>query len=108
MASHELIFTDKFESQLREWLDYITEQAGSSKVASRLLSKLDIRLENLRSFPECGRLLDEAPYHELGFRRLVVENLLVYYVVEEDKVVLLYIIDGRMDQTSQLKGLGIL
>lgn len=108
MASHELIFTDKFESQLREWLDYITEQAGSSKVASRLLSKLDIHLENLRSFPECGRLLDEEPYHELGFRKLVVENLLVYYVVEEDRVVLLYIIDGRMDQTSQLKDLEIL
>jgi toxin ParE1/3/4 len=62
--------------------------------AERLIEAIDTRFENLAQFPFIGR---ERSTLAPGLRSMLVETHLIFYVVKSERIVVVRVIDGRMD-----------
>jgi len=82
---------------LRGIYGYLVERSPGA--ADRLLARFSERFEELRRFPMLGR--DRS---ELGasLRGLLVENYVVFYLVEAERVVIVRVLDGRMDMDREM------
>ena len=71
----------------------------SPAAADRLLARFSERFEDLGRFPMLGR-----DRRELGtsLRGLLVENYVVFYLVEAERIVIVRVLDGRMDMTREM------
>ena len=58
------------------------------------IQRIDSNLKNLSRFPFIGR---ERANLAAGLRSLVVGLHLIFYVVEAEQIIVVRIIDGRMD-----------
>jgi toxin ParE1/3/4 len=73
----------------------------SPGAADRLLLKIVHRFEQLRDFPTLGRDRSELGRPCGG---LLIENYIAFYIVETNRIVIVRVLDGRMDisrETSQ-------
>jgi toxin ParE1/3/4 len=69
--------------------------------ADRLLLKIAHRFEQLRDFLTLGRDRSELGPSLWG---LLIENYIAFYIVETNRIVIVRVLDGRMDisrETSQ-------
>ena len=68
--------------------------------AKRIFEKIDEKLNNLVNHPELYPVYDDFPV----FRRIVVEDFLVFYVVkEDDEIIEIHrVINGKMDVPNRL------
>ncbi len=78
---------------LLDILDYI--QRDSPAAAARFVDLIDERLALLARFPEMGRQAKDERLARFGYRVLVAEEYLVFYVVKERTVEIRRIIHGR-------------
>jgi toxin ParE1/3/4 len=64
------------------------------------LARLDQRIAALRRFPFIGRTRSKlAP----GLRSIVVGTHLVFYTIEQARIIVVRVIDGRMDVDEQFR-----
>lgn len=71
----------------------------SPMAASRLSHALESAILGLGEFPQMGRA---RPEFGAGLRSLVAENFVILYRVDTLAIVILRVIDGRMDIESEL------
>lgn len=83
------------EDDLSEAIIYIAQD--NPVAAERLLAHIEKNLENLASYPHSGTAPQEPVIAAAGFRYLVVDNYLVFYIVEDDVVFVHRIIHGARD-----------
>lgn len=55
-------------------------------------------------FPERFRIMESEPERSKGMRRMLVDNYSVFYVIEEDKVIVTDVLYSGSDLESRLKG----
>jgi len=67
--------------------------------ADRMLARFSQRFDELREFPFLG-----PPRSELGasLRGLLMDSYIAFYTVEADRVVIVRVIDGRMDIKQEM------
>lgn len=63
--------------------DYIALTLCSPKAALNLLAKFNEGIERLKSFPFSGDLLETQYPLEYEYRRIIVENYIIFYTVDE-------------------------
>lgn len=83
------------ERDLAEAIDFIA--AGDRRAAAALLGRFEQALGRLRGYPFSGRVPDDAELLRLGYRYLIVDNYLVFYVVEKKVILVHRIIHGARD-----------
>lgn len=76
-----------------EILEYI--EADNPQAALRLLDEIDSCISNLESFPYMGVVPKDFRLDRLGYRMLIVNNYLVFYVVLDDVIEIRRIIYGK-------------
>ena len=76
-----------------EILEYI--KTDNPQAALQLLNELDSNISNLESFPYIGVVLKDFRLNRLGYRMLIVDNYLVFYVVLDDVIEIRRIIYGK-------------
>lgn len=67
------------------------------------MTVLRMRLHRSAGFPERCPLLDSQPEHDLGMRRLLVDNYSAVYVAGEDTVTVLRVLYSASDILSRLR-----
>jgi toxin ParE1/3/4 len=77
---------------LTEIVEYI--QLDSPQNASSFLDRIDESISKLEDFPYLGAIPKDVRLQRLGYRMLIVENYLVFYVVIDDIVEIRRIIYG--------------
>jgi toxin ParE1/3/4 len=87
-----IVLSDKADSDLLRIYRYLGERSPAA--ADTFIQRIDANLENLARFPFIGR---ERSSLAAGIRSLVVGLYLVFYVVEAEQIVVVRVIDGRMD-----------
>jgi toxin ParE1/3/4 len=87
-----VVLSDKADSDLLRTYRYLGERSPAA--ADTFIQRIDSNLKNLSRFPFIGR---ERANLAAGLRSLVVGLHLVFYVVEAGQIVVVRIIDGRMD-----------
>lgn len=78
---------------LAEIIDYI--KVDNPQAAISLLDNIDEAISHLELFPHIGTIPKDIRLQSLGYRMLIVENYLVFYIVMNDIVEIHRIISGK-------------
>jgi len=90
-------FTPKAADDLEEIYRYISEKLFAEDSALRLLEKIEKNILKLRDYPLSGSLVTDEFLKQKRYRKLIVDNYVVFYVVNEYEklVVIMRILYGR-------------
>ncbi len=100
--SYILKFTPKANEDLEQIYAYISGKLFSEIAADNLLERIENSLMRLRNFPySCSFVLDE-PLKNRGYRKLIVDNYIAFYLVDETEklLVVMRILYGAQNYES--------
>jgi toxin ParE1/3/4 len=96
--SARVVLTPKARSDYRAILLH-SRRVWGERQRDAYKAHLDRALDNLRHYPEIGPQRDDLPG---DYRSLSVEQHLIFYRIEADKVRVVRIVHGRMDAATAL------
>ena len=107
MNEDEVRVTRQALEQMKEIVHYISNDLIAPDAAGNLLDKMKAEITKLSSFPKKQALIDEEPWRTDGVRKLVVNNFLIYYWVDDEnnRVQVTAVIYSRRDQIRQLSNM---
>lgn len=80
---YKVIIDSKAEQDLVEIFLYITETLKAPDAANRLYSGIKKEISGLSSMPQRCALITEEPYKQSGVRKLLIENYIAFFFVDE-------------------------
>ena len=75
---------------------------NSPQAALELIDRIDASIVGLESFPEMGLLAKSPRLARKGYRALIVDDYLVFYVVIDDVVEIRRIVSGKRNYAHLL------
>lgn len=88
--SYKLKFTPAAYEDLDQIYEYISGGLCAADSASRLMENIEKKIVRLQSFPYSCEPVSILALQEKGYRKLIVENYIVFYIVREnDKTVII-------------------
>lgn len=83
------------EEDLAEAITYIS--ADNPAAAMTLVDKMEKSLDTLAQHPHLGRVPDDLELMQLGYRYLIIDNYLIFYVIEAKAIIVHRILHGARD-----------
>lgn len=101
---YSVMMTNSAIEQTREIIAYIAEILMVPETAQRWKDCLKAEMQKLSFMPNRIPLTEEEPWRSKGIHRLVVENFLVYFWIDEDAqtVWITGVVYSRRDRLSSL------
>jgi addiction module RelE/StbE family toxin len=99
-----LKFSIKASDDLEQIYIYISEKLFADVAADKLLNKIESSIMRLKNFPySCSFVLDDL-LKSKGYRKLIVDNYIVFYLVNEieKEVVIMRILFGAQNYQDML------
>ncbi len=93
-----VVFSEEADSDLLRIITYLTERNRAAAVA--LANLFNSKVENLSYFPFIGR--DRSVFGH-GLRSVVVENYVIFYRAERERILIVRVIDGRGDIDAEFE-----
>lgn len=87
MKQYAVKVTDEALEDMRALRDYIENELLSPGNAERQYRRIAEKILTLSAFPEKYALVDFEPERSRGLHRAIVDHYSVFYVIEEDRVV---------------------
>lgn len=102
---YEVKITKQAQEQIIEIIDYISYELFAPEAANSLLRKMQKSIMDLAEFPERNQLVDEEPWKTEGVRKIVVNNFLIYFWINNNakKVQVIAVIYSKRNQLEQLR-----
>jgi toxin ParE1/3/4 len=99
-ASYKIRFLRVAEDDFTEIILYIAADrpSAATKIADRIEQKLKLLSDN----PHLGSVPTDDSFAQLGYRYLVVDSYLIFYVIEEEVIYVHRIAHGARDYTQLL------
>ena len=94
----KVILADKAKGDLFRIYSYIEQR--SPLAAEKILARIDKKFDQLTWFPFIGR---ERSSLAPGLRSAVVGTHLIFYAVQDDSIIIVRVIDGRMDIDEEFR-----
>ena len=96
--AYEIILTDMAKEELEYIYEYISEKLYANQAANNLMNKIERNILMLEKNPFACTEICIKPHNEV-YRKLVVDNYIVLYQVEETykQVVVYRVIYGKRD-----------
>ena len=88
----------KARIELLDIYAYLAERNPTS--AESILQEINSRLRQLSRFPFMGR---ERSEFAANLRSALVRTYLIYYTVTDDEIVIMRVVDGRMDVDKEFQ-----
>ena len=98
-----IIFSPKASEDLDSIKTYIDSELGSPQAANEKVLEILDAINNLAVFPEIGPSLKGKVDSLSRFRCLSVSNCIVFYRIGFDKVLVVRILNSRMDYLKILE-----
>ena len=83
--SYRVALTPLAAHDLYQITVYVAESLSAAQTAVALLDRLQKAIDNLAYFPRRNELVDGAVWSRRGLRKMVVDNYLVFYLVDEKR-----------------------
>ena len=95
----QLKFTPKASQDLDEIYNYISNNLYNETAAETLSEKIERSIMNLKDFPQLGTFVGDPELKERGYRKLIIENYIVFYLFNEIEgiVVIMRVLFGRQE-----------
>lgn len=104
MKQYKVQITDKALADMEEIYNYIAIQLQAPENAIGQYNRIAKAIEELNIFPKKARLMESEKERTMGLRQLVVDNYSVFYVVENERVVVMRVLYSATDIGIRLKG----
>lgn len=102
MKQYKVQITDKALADMEEIYDYITEKLQSPENAIEQYNRIAEAIEGLCIFPERVRIMESEPEQEIGLRQFPTDNFSVFYVIQEDRVIVTRVLYSASDISRRL------
>lgn len=102
MKQYTVQITDKTLADMEEIYIYIAEQLLAPENAIGQYNRIAETIQNLNVFPERVRIMESEPEHTMGLRQLPIDNFSVFYVIEDNKVVVTRVLYSASDISRRL------
>ncbi len=102
MKQYTVQITDKALADMEEIYIYIAEQLLAPENAIGQYNRIAETIQNLNVFPERVRIMESEPEHTMGLRQLPIDNFSVFYVIEDNKVVVTRVLYSASDISRRL------
>jgi len=94
----KIVWSEKAEKDLLQTYGYLAER--NPQAADVFAREVDDKFKNLSRFPFIGR---ERSSLAPGLRSVLVGTHLIFYLVGREQIVIVRVIDGRMDIDEEFK-----
>ena len=93
---YSLKFNQKAYEDIDQIFSYITEILYNEVAAENLIDKIEQSVRRLQEFPYSCSYVSDDLLKEKGYRKLVVDNYIVFYLVDETekRVIVMRILFG--------------
>lgn len=104
IENYRIQYTPLAFEDLDEIDGYITNTLCNKQAAERLITEMETSISQLKQFPRIGSEVQDTYLSAKGYRRLVVDNYLVFYLVDEGQksVVIMRILYGAREYHNLL------
>ena len=102
MKQYKVQITDKALVDLEEIYTYIAEQLQAPANAMGQYNRISEIIEGLNVFPERVKIMESEPEHTIGLRQLPIDNFFVFYVIEDNRVIVTRVLYSASDINSRL------
>lgn len=103
MKQYTVQITDKALADMEEIYTYIAEQLLAPENAIGQYNRIAEAIQNLNVFPERVRIMGSEPEHTMGLRQLPIDNFSVFYVIEDNRVVVTRVLYSASDISRRLE-----
>ena len=103
MREYKVKVTDHALADMDMIYDYIAKNLQAPDTAMKQYERIADGILSLSTFPERYALFDSQPEHDLGFRKLMVDNYAAIYVVEGSTVTVLRVLYSASDINARLR-----
>lgn len=107
MERYRIKITKQAKEHLTLIRDYIARVLKEPNIAKKILQLLKTEMYSLETMPHRVKCIEEKPWGDLGFRKILVKNYYVNFFIDEKQkeIQILAVIYARRDQVKQLKDL---
>ena len=109
MDLYKIIITPDAEKDLVELRNYIADVLLARDTTRSYIRAIRNEIATLNEMPARYKPVDDEPWHTRGIRRIIANNLYVYYRIDEGnkRVFILNVIYARRDQLRVLERMNI-
>jgi len=79
---YDILYLSIAERDLTDIFEYIYKDNPS--VAASFLNTIDNTIAKLADFPEMGKVPNDSRLKNLGYRMLIIEEYIVFYVIKKN------------------------
>jgi len=99
-----LKFTPKAEEDLDQIYSYISEKLSAVSAALNLMENIENSVLRLKMFPYSGSTVSDNILNSKGYRKLIIDNFIVFYIVREEEktIVIMRILYGAQNYNDIL------
>ncbi|MBN1798156.1 MAG: type II toxin-antitoxin system RelE/ParE family toxin [Spirochaetales bacterium] len=90
---YDILYLSIAERDLTDIFEYIYKD--NPYVAASFLNTIDNTIAKLADFPEMGTVPNDSRLKNLGYRMLIIEEYIVFYVIKEKIVEIRRILHGK-------------
>ncbi len=102
MKQYTVQITDKALTDMEEIYNYIAEQLQAPENAMGQYNRIAKAIEGLNMFPERVCMMESEPERSMGLRQFSIDNFSVFYIIEDDKVIVTRVLYSASDISSRL------
>lgn len=104
MNRFEVSISEQAEQDLRGIFEYIAFELLAPENADSQLTRIEIAIEKLNSFPEKHRRYEKEPWKSRNLRIMPVDNYCVFYIPDKETmtITVIRVIYGGRDIEKQL------
>lgn len=85
MTKYKVIIELSAQRDLQSLLRYITDTLKEPVIAKRTYTSIKEQILTLNQMPLRNNIVQEQSYAAMGVRKLVVENYIAFYIIDEEK-----------------------
>lgn len=104
MKQYVVEITTEALLDMEEIYDYIANALLSSKNARGQYNRIAERILGLEFLPERFQIMDTELGFSKGLRRMLVDNYSVFYIIENDRVIVTNVLYSASDIENRLRG----
>lgn len=102
MKRYKVQITDRALADMKDIYVYIAEQLLAPENAMGQYNRIAEAIQNLNAFPERVQIMESEPEHTMGLRQLPIDNFSVFYVIEDNRVVVTRVLYSASDISKRL------
>ena len=103
MKVYKVEITQEALADMEQLYNYITYVLLAPENAMGQYNRIADAILKLDQMPERFRIMDSEPEHTNGIRRMLIDNFSVFYMIQDDAVIVTNVLYSASDITARLK-----